>query len=77
MYSKQTICSLAFLCSGEIHHNPGPNSPSSSLHSDYSHYFNDNGLIIMHLDIHSLRLKLDILEVEEHPYDALVLTELG
>jgi len=29
----------------------------------------------MHLNIQSLRPKLDILEVEAHPYDVLVLTE--
>jgi len=78
MFRKHTLlylCSLLLLCSGDVHPNPGPESSSSSFLSGYSHILNNNGLSIMHLNIQSLRPKLDILEVEAHPYDVLVLTE--
>ncbi|KAH3700531.1 hypothetical protein DPMN_075510 [Dreissena polymorpha] len=74
-HTQLYLCSLLILCSGDVHPNPGPDSSSSSSLSEYSHILNNNGLSIMHLNIQSLRPKFDILEVEAHPYDVLVLTE--
>ncbi|KAH3882731.1 hypothetical protein DPMN_006675 [Dreissena polymorpha] len=78
LFRKQTLlylCSLLLLSSGDLHPNPSPDSSSSSSLSGYSHILNNNGLSIMHLNIQSLRPKLDILEVEAHPYDVRVLPE--
>ena len=69
---------LLILLSGDIHWNPGPSSASdSSSISDISssHYMDmlSNGLSIMHLNIQSIRSKMDILEIEAQPYDVLIL----
>ena len=62
--------------SNDVESNPGPNavvdtSMSSSISSDILL----SGLSIMHINIQSLRPKLDILEIEAQPYDILVLSE--
>ena len=66
---------LVLTCSGDIEVNPGPASnQSESLSESYASLLN-NGLSIMHINIQSLRSKLDILSVEAQPYDIIVLTE--
>ncbi len=80
-----TVITLKFLSaqriavSGDIHPNPGPSisldsSLDTSASSSYAHIIN-SGLSIMHLNIQSIRNKLDILEIEAQPYDVLVFTE--
>lgn len=66
--------------SGDIELNPGPpviadtlNSSNSSIES-YASLLN-RGLSIMHLNIQSLKPKIDILAVEAQPYDVLIFTE--
>ncbi len=66
--------------SGDIHPNPGPfSNPSNSLDSTCSSTQSlellNSGLSIMHLNIQSLRPKLDLLTVESQIYDVLVFTE--
>ena len=71
---------LLILITGDIHRNPGPSSTSDfSSISDTSSSFHldmlSNGLSIMHLNIQSIRSKIDILEVEAQIYDVLIFTE--
>ena len=54
--------------SGDVHPNPGPATNSddldtSSLSSSYSNLI-DSGLSVVHLNVQSLRPKLDIIEIE-------------
>ncbi|XP_053402672.1 sacsin-like [Mercenaria mercenaria] len=60
----------------DVHPNPGPESVSSDNMSTsmYSDLLN-SGLSIMHLNIQSLKPKLDILAAESLPYDIMFLTE--
>ena len=71
------ILSLIIL-SNDIETNPGPNDSGnasfSSNHSSSSSLLS-HGLSVMHLNIQSLRPKLDILEIEAQPYDILVFSE--
>ncbi len=71
---------MLLLNAGDINPNPGPSSiidssPNSSFSSDQSLDMLSSGLCIMHLNIQSLRPKLDILEIECQAYDILVFTE--
>ncbi len=70
------------LQSGDIHPNPGPNANSdtssstdSSSLSMSSYDLINSGLSVMHLNIQSLKPKLDILQIEAQPYDVLIFTE--
>ena len=66
---------VLIILSNDIETNPGPNdrvnSSFSSNHS-FSSNFLSHGLSVMHLNIQSLRPKLDVLEIEVQPYDILV-----
>ncbi len=77
---------ILLLLSGDIHPNPGPNSTTnseqSSSSSDSSIISTDSyvdlinsGISIMHLNIQSLKPKLDILQIESQPFDILIFTE--
>ncbi len=72
------IQGLMLLISGDIHPHPGPNADnadSSSVSTEsYAHLLN-SGLSVMHLNIQSLKPKLDILQIESQPYDLLIFTE--
>jgi hypothetical protein len=76
--SSLYISSVLHLRSGDIHPNPGPTYPDSesvdSFHSSYCNILN-SGLSILHLNIQSLKRKIDILQVESQAYDILVFTE--
>ena len=82
-YKSNRFIALLFsaifiLRSGDIQTNPGPLSNSepseTSSISSYSNLLN-KGLSVMHLNIQSLKPKIDILSVEAQPYDILVFTE--
>ena len=65
--------------SGDVHPNPGPATNSddldtSSLSSSYSNLIN-SGLSVVHLNVQSLRPKLDIIEIELQSYDILIFSE--
>lgn len=71
------IIQQLLLRAGDIKPNPGPmdlDSSDNSTESQYSRYLN-SGLSIVHLNIQSLKPKLDILQVELQPYDVVILTE--
>ncbi|MES9882360.1 MAG: hypothetical protein ABW185_15925 [Sedimenticola sp.] len=65
------------LVAGDIHPNPGPSSLSDSSVDSSTSYINiiNSGLSVMHLNIQSIKPKLEILEIEAQPYDVLVFTE--
>ena len=72
------ITILIIILSGDVHPNPGPWSPNSSISSNNSRDFIEslsNGLSIMHLNIQSLRPKIDLLQAEMQVYDILIFTE--
>ncbi len=72
------LFSELLLRSGDIHPHPGPSSLSdASLNNSTSSYINiiNSGLSIMHLNIQSIKNKIDILEIEAQPYDILIFTE--
>ena len=65
-------CFLLRLLSGDIEENPGPLSTSSTTSDCFSDSLSsliNSGLSGMHLNIQSLRPKLDILTIESQPYD--------
>ena len=70
--------SLNILRSGDVHPNPGPAADADSSEtlsiSSYSSILN-KGLSVMHLNIQSLKPKIDLLSIEAQPYDILVFTE--
>ena len=68
------MLSILILLSNDIHPNPGPLANDDISNSSYHEVLN-SGLSILHLNIQSLKPKIDILEVEAQPYDILVLTE--
>lgn len=74
--SIMLICHLLVLLNN-VHLNPGPDT--QSLLSNSSSYNTldilNKGLSIMHLNIQSLRSKLDIIEAEIQSYDIVVLSE--
>ena len=61
-----------------MHPNPGMDTgasdTSTSSTTSYCEFLK-SGISVMHLNIQSLRPKLDILQVETQPYDIVVLTE--
>ena len=64
---------------GDIHPNPGPdtstnNLDTSSLLSSYSDLINSE-LSVVHLNIQSLRTKLDLIQIELQHYDVLIFSE--
>ena len=74
------VISLLLLVSGDVHPNPGPNvsldtSTSSSCSDIPGMSVLRDHLNIVHLNIQSMYLKRDILEVEMQYYDIVVLTE--
>ncbi len=75
--SNQFYASMLLSLAGDVHPNPGPASFSDSSSDSTSSYFNliNSGFSVMHLNIQSIRNKLDILEIEAQPYDVLVFTE--
>ncbi len=71
------VCLLISL-SGDIHLNPGPSSTSSSNEADLSSCSFEylSGMFsVFHVNIQSLRPKLDLLEYETQFYDVIVFTE--
>lgn len=70
---------LLLTLSGDIHQNPGPvpsdDSSLSSLSDSSSQQITSCGLSLMHLNVQSLKPKLDIIEIEAQQYDILVFTE--
>ena len=79
MYFSGILFRLLILISGNVHPNPGPDpheqdTSVNTSTSSYAHILS-SGLSIMHLNIQSLRPKLDILEVEAQLCDILVFTE--
>ena len=79
MYSSGILFRLLILILVNVHPNPGPDpheqdTSVNTSTSSYAHILS-SGLSIMHLNIQSLRPKLDILEVEAQPYDILIFTE--
>ena len=56
---------LLLLICGDIHPNPGPNSDISSISSHTSDLL-QNGLSIMHINIRSLRNKINFLRIIEN-----------
>lgn len=74
------ISQLLLATSGDIEINSGPLSDSFSSDNSSSacSYINltNSGLNILHLNIQSLKPKIDILTVEAQPYDILVFTEI-
>ncbi len=72
------LIGLLLSLSGDVHQNPGPSSHSdSSIDTSSSSYIDilNSGLSIMHINIQSIKPKLDILEIEAQPYDVLIFTE--
>ncbi len=71
------VRSLQLLTSGDIHPNPGPTSRSDSLSLSTDSYMDliNSGISVMHLNIQSLKPKLDILAIEAQLYDILIFTE--
>ncbi len=71
------LTDMKLILSGDIHPNPGPssNSDSSSISTDSYTDLLNSGVSVMHLNIQSLKPKLDILQVEAQPYDILIFTE--
>lgn len=64
--------------SGDVHPNPGPSSISSVSDSDISSCSFEylSGMFsVFHVNIQSLKPKLDVLEQEVQPYDVVILTE--
>ncbi len=73
-----SLIEILLLQAGDIHPNPGPSSVSdASLNESISSYTKliNSGLSIMHLNIQSIKHKLDILEIEAQAYDILIFTE--
>ncbi len=70
------VRSLQLLTSGDIHPNPGPTSRSDSLSLSTDSYMDliNSGISVMHLNIQSLKPKLDILAIEAQLYDILIFT---
>ena len=69
---------LYILTSGDVHPNPGMDSGASDTFTSSTTSYCEllkSGISVMHLNIQSLRPKLDILQVETQPYDIVVLTE--
>lgn len=71
---------LFLIACGDIHPNPGPVSISESASSsgnEDSLYMDiaNSGFSVMHLNIQSLKPKLDLLDIEAQSYDILVFTE--
>ena len=70
---------LLLMISGDIHKNPGPTSEYESSSFDTSSIplssVNDNSIKIMHLNIRSIRRKIDFLESFTDDVDILCLTE--
>lgn len=73
VYSLHVMSAELIALSGDVHPNPGPEILDNST-SSMSDVIN-KGLSIMHLNIQSLRPKLDILEVEAQQFDILVFSE--
>ena len=66
------------ILSGDIHPNPGPLSSNSDSDSSSCQSMTDilsSGLSILHLNIQSLKPKLDLLQAEMQAYDILIFTE--
>ncbi len=60
------------IVSADVHPNPGPSRPDNSTSSlDLL----NKGISIMHLNVQSLKPKLEIIEAEAQYYDILVFTE--
>lgn len=71
------IQQLLILLAGDVEPNPGP-APNHNNHATSSDPYiqlTNNGLSIMHLNIQSLKPKIDLLAIEAQPYDILVFTE--
>lgn len=71
------ILSLKICRSGDVELNPGPISDpdiSDPLLDSYAKLTN-SGISIMHLNIQSLKPKIDLLAVEAQPYEILVFSE--